>query len=528
MDILRDQLEDMLPVLEDLIQKCDFLALDMEFTGLHSLAHGKQPSLFDSASDWYSKARLSVKKFSVCQIGLSVFCKHDANRFISHSFNFYLFPTTFARMDSEFGVQASSVAFLSKFGFDFNKFLKEGIPYMNEEQEKRFLQDYREGSWRVRSTLEKDCLKKAIEEVTCWVTSAAEGDTMVLRDLNGFEVFNVQLVLRQALPDVWTVPTENEVFVKKVLPRQRWQMERQDLDRCRKERILLSVLGFTIIFRFIVAAKKPLVGHNMLMDLLHLYDKFYQPLPESYEEFKRNLHTLFPIIIDTKTVTRAVWKVLQFPRARTLMEVFNLLNSNQNPAQPSSPLIEHAPDCRKYVDEACPHEAAYDAFVCGSVLVKLGHLLLVTNQMDTEDPTRPFSRYMDVIREHINQVNLIRARVSRINFSGEDIRIRRPPALLVCVQGWPGVDEEQLYREFKAVCSLDVKRLGEDRFLLLATKFKGMRAIRRTYKGHAHLNLCEYSYWKHSPLVNGILQVCGVVLAWSAVTFTLCASPFWI
>ncbi|XP_069484936.1 poly(A)-specific ribonuclease PNLDC1 isoform X2 [Ambystoma mexicanum] len=506
MDVLQDQWKEMLPVIEGLIRGCDFLALDMEFTGLHSLAPGQQPSLFDCASDWYKKARRSVQTFSVCQIGLSTFCKQDCNRFVAHSFNFYLFPTTFARMDSEFSIQMSSAVFLSGFGFDFNKFLKEGIPYMNEEQEARFLYDYRQGNWRVHSVLEKDSLKKAIEQVTSWVTSASIGDTIILQDIKGFQQYNVQLVLRQALPDVWTMPLGDEVIVQKVLPRQRWQMERNNLNQCSKEQVLISALGFTIIFRAIVAAKKPLVGHNMLMDLLHLHDKFYRPLPGCYEEFKKNIHTLFPVIIDTKTVVKAVWKELQFPRAGNLVEVNNLLNSNLNPALPSSPLIIHAPNCSKYAQDECPHEAAYDAFVCGSVLVKLCHILLVKHQMEMEDPQRPFSRYMDVIADHVNQVNLIRAGVSHINFSGEDILSRRPPVLLVSIQGWPRVDEEQLYREFKTICSLDVKRLGERRFLLLVTKFKGMRAIRQEYKNHPHLRVCKYGYWKHSSLVNCILR----------------------
>lgn len=32
-------------------------------------------------------------------------------------------------------------------------------------------------------------------------------------------------------------------------------------------------------------------------------------LSESYEEFKKNIHNLFPVIIDTKTVTKSVQKV---------------------------------------------------------------------------------------------------------------------------------------------------------------------------------------------------------------------------
>jgi hypothetical protein len=44
-------------------------------------------------------------------------------------------------------------------------------------------------------------------------------------------------------------------------------------------RCLENLLGFTRIFREIVKSKKPILGHNMLMDLMIWYDKFYRPLP---------------------------------------------------------------------------------------------------------------------------------------------------------------------------------------------------------------------------------------------------------
>ena len=36
------------------------------------------------------------------------------------------------------------------------------------------------------------------------------------------------------------------------------------------------------------------------MDLLFVYEKFYEPLPESVYEFKRKVNQLFPVIYDTK------------------------------------------------------------------------------------------------------------------------------------------------------------------------------------------------------------------------------------
>lgn len=59
----------------------------------------------------------------------------------------------------------------------------------------------------------------------------------------------------------------------------------------------------------------------MMMDLLHLLEKFFKPLPESYDEFKQNIHSLFPVIIDTKNVTEDIWKEMHFLQASNLSEV---------------------------------------------------------------------------------------------------------------------------------------------------------------------------------------------------------------
>lgn len=38
-----------------------------------------------------------------------------------HSYNFFLFPSTLGIRDVEFTISASSIQFLSHYGFDFNK-----------------------------------------------------------------------------------------------------------------------------------------------------------------------------------------------------------------------------------------------------------------------------------------------------------------------------------------------------------------------------------------------------------------------
>ncbi|KFO89536.1 Poly(A)-specific ribonuclease PARN-like domain-containing protein 1, partial [Buceros rhinoceros silvestris] len=502
--------------------------LDMEFTGLHStFPQNNEPSLFDSPANRYLKARWSVQHFTVTQLGLAIFSNENSNKYVVHSYNFFLCPSTLGVKDVEFSLSASSIQFLSHYGFDYNKFLKDGIPYMNEVQEKTLRQHLLLGSWKVRSALDRDVLKKAIDEVTCWIATAEEEETMILHDLSDCQMFAVQLVLRQALQNVWTQPLgDKKVMVQKVSPQHRWLLENSCYDSCQKEFILLSARGFTDLFQTLIKAKKPLVGHNMLMDLMHLHEKFYKPLPESYEEFKRNIHNLFPVLIDTKTVTKFVWKKYQFPRVCNLLEVYEVLcSSNLNLKDAACPVIDLASDCSRYAEKKSPHEAGYDAFLCGSVLLKSAHLLLCRSTDDGVEADPSFSRYLTVLAEHLNKVNFIRGRVSSINFSGEDTLCQHSPLLVVQVRGWPELNERQIYQEFKALCRFDVRQLSKNQFILLADKFKHVKLVLRDYKHHPHLRISVYRHWRHSPRVNCLLQVSGIVALWSLLAFVLGGAP---
>ncbi|XP_064365283.1 poly(A)-specific ribonuclease PNLDC1 isoform X4 [Dromaius novaehollandiae] len=488
-----------LPRLRERLRRAAFLGLDMEFTGLHStFPQNNKPSLFDSPAEWYLKARRSVQRFTVSQFGLAIFSNENSN----------------------------NIQFLSHYGFDYNKFLKDGIPYMNELQEKSLSQDLLAGSWKVCSVLDRDRMKKAVDEVTCWIAAAEEEETMILQDLSGIQMFEVQLVLRQALQNVWTQPLgDREVMVKKVSPQHRQLLENSSHDSCQKELILMSARGFTNLFQALVKAKKPLVGHNMLMDLLHLHDKFYKPLPESYEEFKRNIHSLFPVLIDTKTVTKSVWKKYPFPRVSNLLEVYEVLcSSDLNPTDPTCPVIVLASDCSRYAEKT-PHEAGYDAFLCGSVLLKVAHLLLCKSTGVTAEADPSFSEYLSALVKYLNKVHVIQGGVSSINFSGVDASCRRPPLLVVHVRGWRGLNERHIYQELKGLCQFDVKRLSENQFILLSSKFKHARLALRDYKDHPNLQISLYRHWRHSPHVNCLLQVSSIVALWSLFAFVLGGAP---
>ena len=77
-------------------------------------------------------------------------------------------------VDLNFVCQASSLEFLKRYKFDFNKFLYEGIPYLNREQELALKQDLENGmmlnqSVRNLPLQDEDQIRKICGELASWV-----------------------------------------------------------------------------------------------------------------------------------------------------------------------------------------------------------------------------------------------------------------------------------------------------------------------------------------------------------------------
>ena len=83
--------------------------------------------------------------------------------------------------------------------------------------------------------------------------------------------------LRRNFPSVWIAIENNRIIVK-------------PLEMCRKldfiseeererEQVIDDMIGFSKVFKCLVEAKRPIVGHNLVSDLLLTYNYFYQPLP---------------------------------------------------------------------------------------------------------------------------------------------------------------------------------------------------------------------------------------------------------
>lgn len=75
----------------------------------------------------------SAQNFLVSQFGLSTF-KYEDGQYTAKTYNFNIFPRKFMNFDKRFACQAGSLEFLTEHKFDFNKFIYEGVGYLNLEQ----------------------------------------------------------------------------------------------------------------------------------------------------------------------------------------------------------------------------------------------------------------------------------------------------------------------------------------------------------------------------------------------------------
>jgi len=69
-----------------------------------------------------------------------------------------------------------------------------------------------------------------------------------------------------------------------------------------REKLYVHEMGFTLIIEAMINAKKPIIGHNCMYDLLYLYNQFIGELPTDYHAFITEWNRLFPLTYDTKVL----------------------------------------------------------------------------------------------------------------------------------------------------------------------------------------------------------------------------------
>lgn len=156
-----------------------------------------------------------------------------------------------------------------------------------------------------KSELE-EILDKEGDIVKSWHKKAKIGESLSIPKIctehknNEETLYFLHKSFRNRFENVWTHVENGEFIIKKVSKEEfiilnnKHSLEEETID---------NLLGFTKVFRLLAAMKKPLVGHNVLQDLLLLVSSFDSSLPDSYTDFKKLFNDLFPTVFDTRTLS---------------------------------------------------------------------------------------------------------------------------------------------------------------------------------------------------------------------------------
>ncbi|GAB1300015.1 Poly(A)-specific ribonuclease PARN [Apodemus speciosus] len=328
--------------------------------------------------------------FLLFQFGLCAFkYDHTDSKHVTKSFNFYIFPKPFSRSspDVKFVCQSSSIDFLASQGFDFNKVFCSGIPYLNQEEERQLREQFDEKRSQANGagalakcpvTIPED-QKKFIDQVIIekieHFLQSEEKRSLELDSCTGFQRKLIYQTLSWKYPKgihVETLETdkkERHIVISKVDEEERRRREQEKHTKEQEE--LNDAVGFSRVIHAIANSGKLVVGHNMLLDVMHTIHQFYCPLPADLNEFKEMTTCVFPRLLDTKLMA-STQPFKDIINNTSLAELEKRLK--ETPFDP--PKVESAEGFPSY-DTASEqlHEAGYDAYITGLCFVAMANYL---------------------------------------------------------------------------------------------------------------------------------------------------------
>ncbi|KAG6937537.1 poly(A)-specific ribonuclease [Chelydra serpentina] len=468
MEIIRSNFKDNLNKVYEAIEEADFLAIDGEFSGISdgpsvsTLTNG-----FDTPEERYQKLKKHSMDFLLFQFGLCSFkYDHTEAKYIMKSFNFYIFPKPFNRSspDVKFVCQSSSIDFLANQGFDFNKVFRNGIPYLNQEEERQLREQYDErrsqangagtlsyispNATKCPVTIPED-QKKFIERVVEQIEDLIQNEenkNLQLEPCTGFQRKLIYQTLSWKYPKgihVETLETEKKeryIVISKVDEEERKRREQQK--QAKEQEELSDAVGFSRVIHAIANSGKLVVGHNMLLDVMHTIHQFYCPLPEDLSEFKELAACVFPRLLDTKLMA-STQPFKEIINNTSLAELEKRLK--EIPFNP--PEVESAEGFPSY-DTASEqlHEAGYDAYITGLCFISMANYL----GSFLSPPKNHVSARSKLIEPFFNKLFLMRVMdIPYLNLEGPDLQPKRDHVLHVTFpKEWKTSDLYQLFSAF--------------------------------------------------------------------------------
>uniref|UniRef100_A0A023EY28 Putative polya-specific ribonuclease parn-like domain-containing protein 1 n=1 Tax=Triatoma infestans TaxID=30076 RepID=A0A023EY28_TRIIF len=504
--VTRHNFDTVFPQFESDLKKCSYVSLDCEFSYLP--IDDFENSFFDNGEDRYLKIRNHLQSTVVLQVGLSLFTfMRDLKKYNASLYRFYIVPRPFGPVEMPLLFKSSNVQFLCRNKFDFNKCFYDGISFLNETQESLIRKMITDGSlisWIDRAMDYKDLQNVTTHgsAIAAWLANSSFGETYEMPvETNDISYrYFVHQEIRRRFEETWTFNNEDntKIIVKHVNKDDRRIYELNKEDPGNIEHLIESLRGFSKLFKLLATSKKPLVGHNLLFDLLIMYNQFYQQLPSNYTTFKSTVHEMFPQIYDTKLMAFEIQKLLN----KVLLYDTSLGNLYQffqdEGGTIYEPYINMAPGVNDKDQPQRLHDAGWDSYFTGFCFIKLGYYYLIHLQNSCASMRIiTFKECLNSLSFLANKISLARAKIPYVNLSGKDPVSTRPPVLHVRWKSGKPIDRIEIASLFNKYGLIHKKEYFDNSILLATSNYGCYKDILRDFKQHKDLKVERYSLLRH-------------------------------
>lgn len=149
---------------------------------------------------------------------------------------------------------------------------------------------------------------------------------------NLFKNYAVLCKLRESFPMYSIKHVNGHIIVRQPESEEEVEVLKSEYEAEGREAVDYMI-GLSRVFDVMIESRKPLIGHNIFLDILYVYQSFYDQLPMSLDTLKHNLMDMFQNIYDTKHIfvnTRRQLPVVSALKSGTnLMKLYRSFNSEE-------------------------------------------------------------------------------------------------------------------------------------------------------------------------------------------------------
>jgi len=231
----------------------------------------------------------------------------NSNRYIAFPYNFWLYPDHNPGMKDLISCEISALNFLKEHKMDFNKWIYQGIPYVNDSVEKVLYKKY--CTPQTGNNTDKEILSNMnldSDDSKFIQTIRDQFKKLALEKLTDeYEIPKCNAYLRKIIYTIIDVEFPELVLIQKdenskkpVNVVKYLSVEgKKSYEEAKQESNLKKFLqkcGFRRVFNELVKSKAIIVGHNLIADIMFTYYSFVGEFPAEFEDFKKQINELFP------------------------------------------------------------------------------------------------------------------------------------------------------------------------------------------------------------------------------------------